>query len=43
MGKDLVRKELARVRATTMEGGFGTQEVAVNTDNKSGRDDRKQI
>ena len=24
-GKDLVRKELARVRATTMEGSFGTQ------------------
>ena len=24
-GKDLVRKELARVRATAMEGSFGTQ------------------
>ena len=24
-GKDLVRKELARVRATAMEGPFGTQ------------------
>ena len=24
-GKDLVRKELARVRATVMEGSFGTQ------------------
>ena len=24
-GKDLVRKELARVRATAMQGSFGTQ------------------
>lgn len=26
-GKDLVRKELARVRATAMEGSFGAQKV----------------
>ena len=25
-GKDLVRKDLARVRATAMEGSFGTQQ-----------------
>ena len=29
-GKDLVRKELARVRATAMEGSFGTQKERYN-------------
>ena len=30
MEKDLVRKELARVRATAMEGSFGTQKEHYN-------------
>ena len=41
--KDLVRKELARVRATAMEGSFGTQKGHYNLRKVKVRTKRTEI
>ena len=41
--KDLVRKELARVRATEMEGSFGTQKDHYNLRRVKARTKRTEI
>ena len=42
-GKDLVRKELARVRATAMEGSFGTQKEHYDLRRVKARTKRTEI
>lgn len=41
--KDLVRKELARVRAIAMEGSFGTQKESYNLRRVKAREKRTEI